>query len=239
VRCTVVSVTSLVPREFVQNHRVNFYLVLRKLPFGADYKSDFCYLSKSSDDWNCILVEIERPSFKFFRKGTSDLHPNFEHALQQVRKWRAWFLNAANKASFVDHTLAPMRVPLGDNPTFMKYVLVYGRRAEYAGNPVRRRLVAAQEDDDFKILTFDSLAEDLVAKHDLYVGVRKNEYVEIISNQFVSENMFYWMDPSALRINAALKENILSAKGSWFHHNAHGLVLEHALPLIKVVGDRA
>ena len=66
--------TRLVPREFVQNHGIHFSLVLRKLGFGADYKSDFVYLSKSSDDWNCVLIEIERPGAKFFKTGTNDLH---------------------------------------------------------------------------------------------------------------------------------------------------------------------
>ena len=44
------------------------------------------------------------------------------------------------------------------NPTYNKYVLVFGRRSEYATNEDRRRLVHAMEDNDFKILTFDSLA---------------------------------------------------------------------------------
>jgi hypothetical protein len=35
--------TRLVPREFVQNHGIHFSLVLRKLGFGADYKSDFTF----------------------------------------------------------------------------------------------------------------------------------------------------------------------------------------------------
>src|ERR1700755_247110 len=60
--------TRLIPREFVQNHGIHFNLVLRKLAFGADYESDFVYLSKSSDDWNCILVELERPGAKFFKE---------------------------------------------------------------------------------------------------------------------------------------------------------------------------
>lgn len=33
--------TRLIPREFVQNHGITCSLVLRKLPFGSDYKSDF------------------------------------------------------------------------------------------------------------------------------------------------------------------------------------------------------
>lgn len=42
--------TQLVPRDFVQNHGVHLNLVLRKLAFEADFKSDFFFLSKSSDE---------------------------------------------------------------------------------------------------------------------------------------------------------------------------------------------
>lgn len=163
---------------------------MRKLAFGADYKSDFAYLSKSSDDWNCILVEIEQPSAKFFREHSNEFHPKFNRALEQINRWKAWFLDEANKRHFADNTVGLIRVPLGRNPFYPKFVLVYGRRAEYGKNRVRRYLIAARESDDFKILTFDSLAEALQAKYELYVGARRNEYIEIVSDVFLDESMF-------------------------------------------------
>jgi hypothetical protein len=58
-----------------------------------------------------------------------------------------------NKGSFLS-TVSAIQVPrhMARNPTFNKYVLVYGRRAEYEGNEDRRRLVRASETDDFKIM---------------------------------------------------------------------------------------
>ena len=38
--------TRFIPREFVQNHGVHLSLVLRKLAFGADYKTDFLLFLK-------------------------------------------------------------------------------------------------------------------------------------------------------------------------------------------------
>lgn len=209
--------TKLVPREFVQNHGIHFDLVLRKLAFGSDYKSDFVYLSKSSDDWNCVLVEIERPSKRFFKEGHNDFDSDFLQALQQINKWKAWFLNPSNEASFVNGALGSIRKPLEQNPTYMKYVLVYGRRSEYAGNDTRRKLIAAQEGDNFKILTFDSLSESLHTKSNLYVGARKNEYVDILSDEFLSEQIFAWMEPEQLRISAQLKASALAARNTWRH----------------------
>ena len=56
--------TRLVPREFVQNHGINYDLVIRKLAFGSDYVCDFAYLTKSSIKWTCVIVEIELPRVK-------------------------------------------------------------------------------------------------------------------------------------------------------------------------------
>src|ERR1700719_4430266 len=83
-----------------------FNLVLRKLPLGADYKTDFCYLSKSSDDWHCILVELEKPGSRFFKMDSNEFHQDFVRALQQVSQWKAWFLDAN---TWTDSLLAPLR----------------------------------------------------------------------------------------------------------------------------------
>jgi hypothetical protein len=67
--------TRLIPREFVQNHGIGCGLVLRKLPFGPDYKSDFFYFSKSSDDWNAVFIELEKPQSRFFSERQQRLSP--------------------------------------------------------------------------------------------------------------------------------------------------------------------
>jgi hypothetical protein len=72
---------------------------------------------------------------------------------------------------------------LARNSTYNKYVLVFGRRTEYAGNEDRRRLVKAVEHDDFKIITFDSLAEDISGKYELTVGSRHNQFIDILTDE--------------------------------------------------------
>jgi hypothetical protein len=207
---------------------------LRKLSFGADYKSDFAYLSKSSDDWNCILIEIERPGAKFFKPKTNDFHRNFMTALQQINRWRAWFSDGTNKANFAQNTVGLIRVPLSRNPIYPKFVLVHGRRAEYAQSSIRRSLVAAQEREDLKILTFDSLVEGLETKNDLYVGVRHNEYIDVRSNVFLSESMFGWMSPEQIRIGRKLKKNALTMRRQLNHIKPEGgLVMDVALREVR------
>ena len=229
--------TRLVPREFIQNHGIHFDLVFRKLAFGADYKSDFVYLSKSSDDWNCVLVEIERPDVAFFDGNSNEFSRPFQHALQQINDWKAWFLNAANKAAFIDSQLRFVRTPLFQNPTYLKYVLVYGRRSEYAANDLRRAKIAALESADFKVLSFDSLGEALHTKENLYIAAKRNEYVEILSDTFISETMFGWMPPEQIAISQTLKADALAKRSGWHHIRALSpktYVMDRALAGVRI-----
>lgn len=110
--------TRLVSREFVQNHDVHFDVVLRKLSLARDYVTDFFFLAKSSADWNCVLIEIEKPSSKYFKNGSLNFHDDFLAGLNQISRWRAWFENQDNFNSFVNGTLEDIRTPvsLKSNP---------------------------------------------------------------------------------------------------------------------------
>jgi hypothetical protein len=85
-------------------------------------------------------------------------------------------------------------------------VLVFGRRAEYGGNEDRRRLVRAAEADDFKIVTFDSLAEGLGQKRELTIGSRHNQFIDILSDEVIDAGVYAWMEPTQLRVSRALHE---------------------------------
>jgi hypothetical protein len=209
--------TRLIPREFIQNHGIHFQLVLRKLALAKDYVTDFFYLAKSSGDWNCVLIEIEKPQSRYFKVGTNELHEDFLQALDQIDRWRAWFDTGRNHDGFVNGTILPLRipVPLRENPSFIKYVLVFGRRTEFADSDQRRSLIRAKERDDFKIVSYDSLAEGLEVKHELYLGVRKNEHVEIRSKHFLSDMIFDWCAPEYLRINEDLRQDALKNQHGW------------------------
>jgi len=225
--------TQLIPREFIQNHGVHLDLVIRKLSMAADYTTDFFYLSKSSVEWNCVLIELEKPQSKYFKDGSNDFHSDFVAALSQIAKWRAWFDNRANFDGFVDSTIAPIRVPLKENRCRIKYVLVHGRRAEYEGHQVRTALIGSQSRDDFRIMSFDALSESLHSKRPLYLGIRKNEFIEIRSSEFLGEGLFSWVNAASLRITPQLRSNIEAARGSWFHYRSRGvLVLDEVLPRI-------
>jgi len=207
--------TQFIPREFVQNHGIQFDLVFRKLRLASDYAPDFFYMSKSSADWNLVLIEIEKPQSKYFKEGSNELHQDLVSAYNQILQWRAWFQNLNNYAGFINGTLGTVREPMGYNPCHIKYVLVHGRRKELADNAVKRNRIKAMEGDDFKIVSYDSLLEALDRKYPLYVCARKNEWVDFLSTEYVSDEVFTYFDPSMLRINDDLRKDIVDNRHNW------------------------
>lgn len=197
----------LIPREFIQNHGIHFELAFRKIPFGNDYISDFMYLSKSSVKWHCVLIEIEKPSSLFFNADNS-FHKHFAKALEQINDWRAWFSIQANANAFLSNSTGFVQTPLGDNPTEFKYVLVHGRRGEFENNDTRIRKIAAQERDDFRIMSFDSLTVDIANRPGLYVAARHSEHIKILSKRFAGEGLFGWLEPEMIKVSSELRSEM-------------------------------
>lgn len=227
--------TRLIPREFVQNHGIGCSLVLRKLPFGPDYKSDLFYFSKSSDDWNAIFIELEKPQSRFFRKDSNEFHPEFTSALEQINQWRAWF-GRGNQQAFLS-SVYTIQVPhhmAKTNPTYNKDVLIFGRRSEYANNEIRRSLINGQERDDFKIITFDSLAEDIEHKHELSIGIRHNEFIDILTDEITSPGLYSWVEPTQLRVSKDLHDKLANGPGS----NQYVMVDEKRIEACKYASTR-
>lgn len=202
--------TELIPREFLMNHGVWCDLVFRKLRLGSSYICDFAFVTKGSMRWRLVLVEIERPDKQFFRRSTLRLHSDFARALEQVSDWRS-FLNRS-PIGFVTETLGAVATfPQIVDPGEVKFVLVYGRRREFESNPMRRAKIAAQETEDLRIISFDSLVEDLLAKEELYLAVRRNEFVDVLSDRFISETPFVYLEPENIRISGDLLASAQSA----------------------------
>lgn len=233
--------TMFIPREFEQNHGIHFCTVLRKLPLSSDYKPDFVYLAKSSDNWNVVLVEIEKPSSKYFKYKSTDFHADFNMALQQINTWRAWIDEESNRNHFKNNTLQGFIEPahMARNPFNFKYVLVHGRRSEYEGNVLKTSLIRGQQRDDFSIISFDSLAENIERKYPLYVAVKKNSHYELISKQFVDEGIFSWMNTDLLAISKEIHDDAIAQSDSWHHYKMKDggrvKVMNDVLPKIKII----
>ena len=225
--------TQLIPRDFEQNHGIHFELAIRKLPFGADFVSDFFFLSKSSDDWNCVFIELESPHASLFRGNSNNLSAKLLAGINQIDTWRAWLSSGANQAHFTETTIGPLRHPLGQNPCFMKYILVIGRRREYEENELRRATIRAKEREDFKILTYDSLMENLDRKFPLYVGSRTNSGIDLLSDKLVGSSIFGWLAPELIGVNNVLLEQIKAHRTNEYRNSPEGGGFKDAFRVVE------
>lgn len=93
---------------------------------GRDFGPDFMWVTRSSSLITPILIEIEKPGKKWFRKdGRPTQH--FTEAHDQLRDWRNWFATDGNPPIFRDQFLF-----LGDRHRNRalepQFVLIYGRQ---------------------------------------------------------------------------------------------------------------
>lgn len=206
--------TRFIPREFRQHHDIHLHLVLRKLKLAENLVTDYCYLSGSSMDWHCVLVEIEKPSSKYFSSNRS-LHSDFRHALEQIDEWKAWLEVEGNKQHLLQETLAPLFGPNScwRKPVHFKYALVMGRRSEYI-NQERMKLIRVKESSDFKILSYDSLLES-PDKNELYIGERKSDRIDIITDHFISDYLFSAIPHNQLKVKKSLKTDAENKRDQW------------------------
>ncbi|WP_422344964.1 Shedu anti-phage system protein SduA domain-containing protein [Parasphingorhabdus sp.] len=140
------------------NHQLHMNCVITKFPVG-DRTADFAYLTKSSDKWCLVLVEIERADKCLFNRSSKHVGMSavFNEALAQTSVWREYWDENKNT---VRERLRPLLVPLGmaRNKLELRRVLVIGRSQEKDSNEDRRQRIAAiEKDQQIEILTFDTL----------------------------------------------------------------------------------
>jgi len=130
-----------------------------ELPGLRSRKPDFMWIASDSARWYPMLIEIERPNKKLFRKDgvpTSE----FTQARNQLAQWRSWLSEPSNVQKFI--------VDYGIPSDFVRlrvmqphFILVYGRRAEFEGNAElskhRAALMPASDED---LVSLDRLRAD-------------------------------------------------------------------------------
>lgn len=113
------------------HHGAEKGIVFREPPLtgqGPDYEPDFMWVTRSSGQVVPVCIEIEKPSKRWFNQdGTRTAH--FNHATDQIDRWRAWFSRETNKAIFRSNYLLFDSYTSRDISPF--FCLIYGRRSEF------------------------------------------------------------------------------------------------------------
>ncbi|MBR7830419.1 DUF4263 domain-containing protein [Actinospica sp. MGRD01-02] len=128
---------------------------------GRAFEPDFMWVTRSSGLITPILIEIEKPSKRWFlRNGRPSAE--FTQAHDQLNDWRSWFSRDGNAALFRDKYLFLERKYM-NRPLKPQFVLIYGRESEFEyegghANPDDLRYKRdLQRGPDEAFMTFDAL----------------------------------------------------------------------------------
>lgn len=128
---------------------------------GPDFEPDFMWVTRSSALITPILIEIEKPSKRWFNKNGRPTAA-FTAAHDQLNDWRSWFSNDSNKAVF-RRTFMLLGDRFENRPLEPQYVLIYGRQREFEYGVVHSNPDALRHKRDLQrreaesFMTFDSL----------------------------------------------------------------------------------
>lgn len=145
------------------HHGSEMGAVFRRPPLkgaGRSFEPDFIWVTRSTSLITPILIEIEKPSKRWFR---ADGRPtqDFSAAHDQLNDWRSWFAHDENRTIFRRQFLFESQYE--HRPLEPQYVLIYGRQAEFeSGNGHRNPDGLRHKRDglraaDETFMTFDSL----------------------------------------------------------------------------------
>jgi hypothetical protein len=127
-----------------------------KLPSLSDRHPDFMWIATDSESVYPIMIEIETPHKQWFYGQRAEIHSALTHAQGQLAEWRAWFNQGPNRTLFLDMYQVPQM--LRDLRLSPRFVLVYGRRANYAGSRLRQAKRAELAREDERLMSFDRLS---------------------------------------------------------------------------------
>ena len=204
--------TELIPLPFILNHWLHFNVVISKFKISSSLTTDFAYLTKSSDMWNLVLIELEDSKKHIFLKNNENIKfsSEFNNAFDQVMEWKAYISD--NKEEVLKKVKA-LRTPLGENMVKVKYVLIIGRNKEKDNSERKRRMFAEKSDDEIRVMTYDSLISQYKnSRYDLkklILSPWRDGFQTKYVPRDIDTNIFAYIKPEFLKLK---KEHIVELK---------------------------
>lgn len=203
--------SELIYTPFLLNHHLHLNSIISKFPLDTSLITDFVYLTKSSDFWYIVLVELENPHFKIFNSNLSKptYSANMNKALAQIYSWQEFISKNKNE---VVRRLNPLLTPLKSNPIFFKYLLVIGQGEQKKGSQAMRdRLASRYTQEDILICTYNSL----ISNYEHSFVFKKNiltleqTYFKIKHLHQEKTRLFAYLLPESLKISPEQKEILI------------------------------
>jgi hypothetical protein len=121
-------------------------------------RPDFMWISSTSIATYPTLIEIESPSKRLFSARRVPMAA-FTQARHQLAQWRAWFSQPENVQKFIsEYAISKTR---GAEALEPRFIIVFGRRAEFESDPELARERACLLDGEVEnLVSYDRLAPD-------------------------------------------------------------------------------
>jgi hypothetical protein len=134
---------------------------------------DFMWLASDSVYFSPIIIEIEAPSKKYFKKdGNPTSH--FSQARNQLEEWQTILKRPENILSFYrDFSIPQDLIDLTFKPRF---VLIYGRRKEFENDIMLKQKRGSLFDSDKVLMSYDRIKPKLLNNY-VTVKVKNGKYL--------------------------------------------------------------
>jgi hypothetical protein len=203
--------SELIPTPHRLNHHLHLKAIISKFPLGSRFITDYVYITKSSDCWRIVFVELEVPDKTIFTNSSNQINTTakFNEALNQIRNWQA-YLNKHRQE--VIKQLEPLMVPpnMRRNPVELCFELVYGRSAEKNTEERNRHIKLLSEQSNIKIMTYDTLLSyyenDLIFKKDIMSYKQGKFYYKNLVTK--PEHVFSYIGPGDLKLTNDQKSTL-------------------------------
>ncbi|MGH8004139.1 MAG: Shedu anti-phage system protein SduA domain-containing protein, partial [Limisphaerales bacterium] len=173
--------SQLIYKPFMLHH--GLHCLITKFRLG-NLITDFAYLTACSDYWYFVLIELEHPRKKLFRKNSKRVieSATLTEAKAQIASWQDYI--GKNKDRVIQ-SIYPLLRPLEENRVFFKYVLVMGRGLEKSVRQDFRNRLATLSNGDFKVCTYDTLINSFVNEKNVPDWVPKlpENVLQLIGNR--------------------------------------------------------
>lgn len=162
--------------------RVLDLLVARpELPGLGARIPDFMWLKANSHTWFPVLIEIQAPTKRIYRRN-GGLLAEFTEARNQLNQWRTWFKEPYNQEKFQAEYGVPSEW-VERKAMRLHLILVYGRRSEFESYPQRsKERGSLLTGPDEELMSFDRLLADPALSNALTVrpnGPRKYSVLSV------------------------------------------------------------
>ncbi len=152
--------SELVPVDLDKlNHDVQWGCVISKFEITRDRIPDLTYITKSSDAWRLVFIELERPGRQLFlSRDHIDWHGDTRAPIAQIENWKEHTRKHPDAVREALRPLMHFNPDFEENPVEFRFVLITGRSASGRYSEAQAGAVhRLREERNIRLMTWDGL----------------------------------------------------------------------------------